>query len=167
MKLRTTCKICNKPLKKRQRLFCCKEHRYKDQNQRYKKKQADWQRDRDDKLASIPSPDKIQCLICGRYYVQLGSHVVQRHQMTAREYREHFDLEVKKGLTPEWFHRLKGDIAIKNETFRNLISGKKFWFKKGSTTAGRYKRSHITLQTLSTLYKKTRQYIKYEKNKRL
>jgi hypothetical protein len=33
------------------------------------------------------------------------------------------------------------------------LSGRKFWFKKGDKKAGRYKRSHITMERLKTLYK--------------
>ena len=161
IEIRKTCKICGHPLGYRQRTFCSKTCRNKNNYQKHKITQAEWQRRRDDTLAEIPSTAKVQCLICGRYYIQLGTHIVQRHHMTAREYREYFDLEVKKGLTPEWFHKLKGDITIENNTYKNIIeTGKKYRFTKGSKNAGNYKRSHITLKKLSTLHKLTKRYIK-------
>ena len=164
IEIRKTCKICGHPLGYRQRTFCGKTCRNKNNYQKYKTRQAEWQRQRDDALAEIPSADKVQCIICVRYYVQLGTHVVQRHQMTAREYREYFDLEVKKGLTPKWFRKLKGDIAIENNTYKNITeTGKKYRFVKGSKKAGNYKRSHITLKKVSTLHKLTKRYINKHK----
>lgn len=161
IEIRTICKMCPNKLGYRQRTFCSPTCRNKNNYQKRKAYQAKYQRERVDRLASEPSDKKCQCLICGRWYVQLGTHVVQRHNMTAREYREYFDLEVKRGLTPEWFHKLKGDIAIENNTYKNIIeTGKKYRFKKDSKIAGKYKRSHITLQKLSTLHKLTKLYIK-------
>ena len=74
--------------------------------------------------------------------------------MTGREYREHFDLEVKRGVLPKWYRELKGEQALDNGTYKNLKVGKKFWFKKGSKTAGRYKRSPITIARLRALDKR-------------
>ena len=94
----------------------------------------------------------VQCLICGRWYIQLGNHVFQVHKMSAREYREEFNLEVKRGTTPAWFRKLKGDIALENETYKNLKAGKKFRFKKGDLGLGKYKRSPVTMERLKTLH---------------
>jgi len=73
--------------------------------------------------------------------------------MTGREYREYFDLEVKRGVVPKWYRELKGDQAIKNGTYKNLKEGAEFRFVKGSKSAGRYHRSHITMARLSKLSK--------------
>ena len=154
MKTKTkTCKICGKVLSKRQRKFCSSTCRNKNYAQKYKVYHAKYQRDRMDRLASEPSDRKCQCLICKKWYVQIGSHIVARHGMLAREYREHFDLEVKKGITPAWFKKLKGDQALENGTFKNLKAGEKFWFKEGDSNVGKYHRSPITLERLSNLYK--------------
>lgn len=153
VEIRETCKMCPTKLIGRQRTFCSPTCRNKNNYQKQKVYQYEYQRERMDRLASESSDKKCQCLICKRYYVQVGTHIVQRHGMTAREYREHFDLEVKKGILPAWYKKLKGDLALENGTFKNLEAGEKFWFKKGSKTAGKYKRSHITLERLSNLCK--------------
>jgi hypothetical protein len=68
--------------------------------------------------------------------------------MTGREYREYFELEVKRGVVPEWYRKLKGDQAIDNETYKNLEKGARFRFKKGQKGIGTYKRSPITMERL-------------------
>ena len=145
IEIRKICKMCPNKLGHRQRTFCSSTCRNKHYAQKY--------RDRMDRLASEPSDKKCQCLICGRYYVQIGSHIVQRHGMTAREYREYFDLEVKKGILPAYYKKIKGDLALENGTFKNLRAGEKHWFKPGSKITGRYKRSSVTLERLSNLHK--------------
>lgn len=111
-----------------------------------------WQKNKRDAIAKIPDPKKVKCLVCNQYYVQLGSHVVQAHGYnSAREYREEYNLEVKKGTVPNWYRKMKGELAIENKTYKNLKAGKKYRFKKGETI--NYKRSPITLERLSNLYK--------------
>ena len=73
--------------------------------------------------------------------------------MSAREYREYFNLEVKKGTTPEWFRKVKGDIALENGTYKNLEKGSEFRFKKGQEGVGVYERSPITINRLKNLHK--------------
>lgn len=154
VEIRTNCKECGEPLPNaRFRTFCSTKCR----NRAHNKKQAgyskEWQRKKRDKAASVPSKDKCQCLICGKWYVQVCSHVQAVHGMTGREYREHFELEVKRGVVPEWYRKLKGDQAIDNKTFKNLAKGAKFRFKKGSKRAGRYERSPVTMARLKNLHK--------------
>jgi len=157
VEIRDNCKICGKPLPNaRYRTFCSKKCRLKNYNQKAVASGycAEYQRKKRDKIASVPSPDKCQCMICGKWYVQLGTHVVQTHKMTAREYREYFELEVKRGIVPDWYRKLKGDQALDNETYKNLEKGAKFRFKKGDKKAGKYKRSPITLERLKNQHKK-------------
>ncbi len=71
----------------------------------------------------------------------------------AGEYREYFKLEVKRGVVPDWYRKLKGEQAIDNETYKNLIKGAKFRFKKGQEGVGVYKRSPITLDRLKNQHK--------------
>ena len=155
VEIRTTCKICGKPLPNaRYRTYCSAKCRNKRNNRLqvttgYAKK---FQRDRRDKIASVPSPDKCQCLICGKWYVQVCSHVYHVHGMTGRQYREYFELEVKRGVVPAWYRKLKGDIAMDNETYKNLVKGAKFRFKKGQDGLGEYKRSPVTIERLKKLH---------------
>lgn len=160
IEIRKDCKMCGKKLRYRQRTFCCEKCRNKNNNKKrrdnYTEKdkvemsliaEEKWQK----KLMTDPR-EKIQCLICGKWYIQVGSHITQKHRMTAREYREYFDLEVRRGITPMWFRKLKGDQALENGTYKNLKAGKRFRFKKGDKV-GRYKRSWITMERLRVLHK--------------
>lgn len=95
-----------------------------------------------------PSPNKIACLICGKYYRKVGSHVFNSHGMDAREYREEYNLEVKRGIVPPDLRETLTRNVIENGTIENLKKGQKYWFKKGQKGVGVYKRSPITIQRL-------------------
>ena len=126
------CLVCGQSItQKRYRTYCSAKCRQKEANKRTYKCRLEGARERRGKY----SPDKVMCLICGRYYVQVGSHVAQRHHMSAREYREEYELPVKKGIVPLWYKKLKGDIALENKTYKNLEAGKKCWFVKGDPRA--------------------------------
>ena len=155
IEIRADCKVCSEEIvDNRFRTYCSEVCRNKFNNQKYKVRQAEWQLARYDKIASIADPEhKCQCLICGKWYVQVGSHVYLRHGMTGREYREKFELEVKRGILPEWYRKLKGDQAIDNETYLNLEKGTKYRFTKGQKGIGKYKRSPVTLERLGTLHR--------------
>lgn len=151
VEIRTTCKICGNKLGYRQRTFCSDKCR----NKSYSIKAVEsgysreYQQKRNDALANKPSKNKVQCLICKKWYVQLGSHVVQRHGYeSCRQYREEFGLEVKRGIVPDWYRKLKGDTALENKTFKNLQAGAAFRFKPGDPRAGKYERSQITINRL-------------------
>jgi len=155
VEIRGDCKVCGGELPNaRYRTYCSKECRNKFHNKKNAPRSAELQRIRRDKVASKPSKDKCQCLICGKWYVQVGSHAFQIHGMTGREYREHFELEVKRGIVPEWYRKLKGDQALDNATYKNLEKGIQYRFKKGQKGVGVYKRSEITLNRLKNQHKK-------------
>ena len=155
IEIRTKCKECNAPIiNKRFRTFCSPSCRNKFNNKKYQKQHAEWQRKRNARIASVPSDKKVQCLICKRWYVQVCSHVLQAHGVTAREYKENFELEVKRGIVPKWYREMKGEQAIENETYKNLEAGSKYRFKKGQKGVGVYKRSPITIERVRNLGKK-------------
>jgi predicted nucleic acid-binding Zn ribbon protein len=148
VELRDDCKVCGGLLPNaRYRSFCSAKCRNKFYNKKNQKNNTAWQRAQRDKKASEPSPDKVQCLICHRWYVQVCSHVWAIHKMTGRKYREYFELEVKRGVVPTWYRKSKGEQAIDNGTFKNLEAGEKFRFKKGGKVPV-YKRSQITIERL-------------------
>jgi len=156
VEIRDNCKICGGPLPNaRFRTYCSEKCRAKRNNDKQKESgyNTQWQRNKRDEVAKAPSDKKCQCLICGKWYVQVCSHVHQVHGMTGREYREYFKLEVKRGVVPDWYRKLKGEQAIDNETYKNLIKGAKFRFKKGQEGVGVYKRSPITLDRLKNQHK--------------
>lgn len=146
------CKTCGEPLdsKKRQRTFCSKKCRTRDYTIRYREYRSKLQLARYDREASIPSKNKIQCQICGKYYIQICSHVYVRHGLTGREYRKFLGLDVKKGYIPEWYRQKKRELNLETAdiAWRNLKKGKKFWFKTGDKKAGRYERSPETMDRL-------------------
>jgi len=150
IEIRADCKVCGGDIvDNRFRTYCSEACRTKNNNAKRAEYIAKWQLAKYDRIASVPDPEhKCQCLICGKWYVQVGSHVFLRHGMTGREYREKFELEVKRGILPEWYRKLKGDQALDNETYLNLEKGLKFRFKKGDKKAGKYKRSPITINRL-------------------
>lgn len=168
VKTRKTCAICHSPITvKRFRTYCSEKCRNKRNYIKYKECQKKWQLAKYDRIASVPSPNKCQCLICGKWYVQVGSHIVLRHKMTAREYREEMDLDVKRGITPIWYRKLKGDQAIENGTFYNLMAGQKYWFKRGQKGLGKYKRSEMTMQRLKNNSFKNKKRKEGDKNERI
>lgn len=136
VKIRKTCAVCGKVITtKRFRSYCSEQCRNKRNSIKYRKHNSLMQRLKHDIIANIPSKEKKQCKICGRWYIQLGSHIVQRHGMTAREYREKFNLPLKKGIVPKWYKDFKGKQALDNKTCKNLKLGKKFRYKKGDPRA--------------------------------
>ena len=155
VEVRKTCKVCGDPiLGKRFRTYCSKLCRTKATNARsYKKNGADYQRKRNDKLASVYSPDKIQCPICKRWYVQVCSHALATHKIPSREFKEMFGYDVKKGRVPYWYRVAKGKQALENGTYKNLEAGKKYRFKKGQEGVGVYERSNETMERLKVLHK--------------
>jgi hypothetical protein len=97
---------------------------------------------------AVESPNKIQCQICGLWYRQVGTHIVQVHKMLAIDYRKEYGFDVKRGQLPDDLRRLKDEYVFENGTVDNLKKGKKYWFKKGDHQAGRYQRSLQTLERL-------------------
>lgn len=149
VEFRKDCKVCGADIVgKRYRSYCSPECRNKFHIKKNAWRGTEWQRAKRDREASVPSPDKCQCLICGKWYVQICTHAYQVHGITGREYRERFELEVKKGVVPEWYRKIKGDTTLENKTYKNLEAGAKFRFVKGDQKAGKYKRSPITIEKM-------------------
>ena len=152
IEIRETCKVCGLPITdNRYRTFCSGKCRVYFYNGKYGENHTKWQRERRAKIAQTETKGKVQCLICKGWYVQVGSHIVQVHGMTAREYREQYGLEVKRGTVPEWYREDKSRQTLENGTVRNLEAGKKYQFKKGQKGVGVYKRSEITLDRVRNL----------------
>lgn len=132
------------------RKFCSAKCRTRSTNIRYREAQRKWQLARLDREARLPGESKIQCLICQKWYTQLGSHVVIRHgYKTAREYREEYGLDVKKGLTKGSYRALLSKQVYEKGTIENLKSGARFRFKPEDSRAGRYNRSQESLKRLT------------------
>lgn len=92
--------------------------------------------------------EKIQCQICHQWYRKVGAHIVQVHKITAREYREKYGFDVKRGQYPEDLKEVLREHIVENETIKNLEKGAKFRFKPGQKGIGVYKRSAQTMARL-------------------
>ena len=130
--------------------FCSVTCRSKMRYQTYVK---DWVKKRRDAEASIQTDAKVQCQICGKWYIQVGSHIWNTHKMTARDYRKEYGFDVKRGQTRGWYHDLKAERAYTTGGIENLLKGVRFWFKKGQEGVGVYQRSSETLARLKNLSK--------------
>ena len=132
IEIRKTCKICHQPIMtKRFRTYCSTKCRQKRNYKKYYEISKNWATKKRGEYA----PNKKKCIICGNWYTQVGSHIFAKHHITAREYRETFNLPVKKGIVPQYYKKIKGDIAKENGTYKNLRFGKKFQYKKNDKRA--------------------------------
>ena len=153
VEIRYKCKVCHQYIiTRRFRTYCSAKCRNRFHNQKHKAEHAEYQRKRSDAKA-VKAPGKFQCQICGKWYVQVGSHIYLRHKITAREYRKIFGFDVKKGQLAGWLKELKADHVFANGTVKNLKNGKKYWFKINDPRAGRYQRSAQTMERLKNLSK--------------
>ncbi len=108
---------------------------------------AEYQREKNRIKREQDTRPKIKCEICGQSFRQVGSHITQVHNMTAKEYRKQFGFDSKRGQLPEDLRQLKKEICIENETIKNLEKGAAFRFKKGDKV-GKYERSEETMKRL-------------------
>lgn len=154
VEIRTTCKFCGKKItEKKFRTFCSAVCRNRFNNRKqYADHGAEKQREYLYKKRLEDGAPRIKCEICGRYYRQVGTHIVQVHKITARQYREEFGFDVKKGQLPEDLRQLKAEQSFEHGGVVNLLKGKKYWFKKGDPKAGKYIRSEQTMQRLKNLH---------------
>lgn len=157
VEIRKTCKICGGPLPSvRHRTFCSPNCRNKYYYRKYRERYGDEhynrrQREYLYKKFKDDGKEKIQCRICGKWFRQVGSHVYWTHKMTARDYREFYSFDVKRGQLPEDLRQLKAEQVFENGTVKNLKAGRQFWFKKGQEGVGVYKRSAETMERLKHL----------------
>lgn len=66
------------------------------------------------------------CELCGNSYTRLMSHVWQKHNMLARQYKKRFGLNVSKSIISEESKRKSHDAVMKNYQScvdSNLIRG--------------------------------------------
>lgn len=135
VKFRESCQNCETWLVDKQRSFCSEQCRHASYRNKYKQRNALKQREKRLLEAEKPDPQKIQCLICSRWYTQVGSHVRQQHNLTAQEYKEQFELPLSRGVIPKWYREAKGLTTLENGTYKNLETGASFRYKKGDPRA--------------------------------
>lgn len=117
-----SCQVCgHSPLPFRHRRFCSAKCRNIATYRRHKTRHKIWQREWRYKKMMKDGRPRLKCGICGRWYIQVGTHVYWIHGLSAREYREYMELPVKHGITPKWYRQLKGDLTKENGTYQNLL----------------------------------------------
>lgn len=94
----------------------------------------------------------MKCLVCGKKFARVCTHVRQAHDMTAREYKEYYGLDVKRGLLSEEDRAVMREHTKSNGTVKNLQKGEKYRFKKGETL--NYERSEQTKKRLKEHWSK-------------
>lgn len=86
------------------------------------------------------------CLICKKEFVRPLSHCWQKHQISARQYKESFGLDVKRGIATQEYREKMRALLKPQSVQAIIIGGKKSRFKKG--VSNNYKRSEQTLKRL-------------------
>lgn len=79
---------------------------------------------------------KLKCLICGKLFNHLGSHIWHKHKVLTREYKTEFGLPYKMTLITSEIKQKKQDAFEENRDVyvANLKkAGKKYQFVKGRT----------------------------------
>jgi hypothetical protein len=116
------CKTCTLPLaplrihNRRIRAFCSSTCRNRSNAIKAWRKAVEngTQHKQVDKHATIAS-NKKQCTICQRWYLKVGSHITQRHGLTAREYREQIGAPLRRGLLSDSERaKLRDNVVIHN-----------------------------------------------------
>lgn len=128
--------------------FCSVSCRNKNYYRKHNRKEEQREYNQKKLLARFLKNELVQCQICKRWFRQVGSHIWQKHGITAREYREQFGFDVKKGQLPKDYRELKAEQAFEGGGVKNLERGKQFWFKKGQVGVGVYTRSRQTQERL-------------------
>jgi len=97
---------------------------------------------------------KIKCLVCSKYFVRPISHAWQVHGLQAREYKEKYGLDLKKGIATEEYKEVMRQHVQTNGTLKNLKKGAVYRFKKGQDT--NYTRSKQTKERLKVHFARVR-----------
>jgi len=102
-------------------------------NRRWREYHNDWQRRRWRQRTAEKWPDSlVKCLDCGEKFAQLGTHVIAKHgYLSARDYREAHQLELKRGLTKGGYRRLKSKQVKITGNICNLEAGARYRFVTG------------------------------------
>lgn len=107
---------------------------------------------------SVPEFDKLKCLICGKSFRHLGSHLWHGHHVLAREYKEEFGLPYKMSLITDEIKEKKRDATVNMvPTFKkNFKNSKQFQFKKGQTGQRRVsqREREVVLERIKEVNKK-------------
>jgi len=95
--------------------------------------------------------EKVTCMICGKQFSTLGTHINRAHNLSAMEYRSRFpDAILISGEHKEWLSNLVKKRFLQDPTLRQKVSSRTFDFinnKKLSLLLQRdYKSARICLK---------------------
>ena len=79
---------------------------------------------------------KLKCKMCGKSFHHLGSHIFHKHGITAREYKEEFELPFKMALISDQVYQKK-KAAFEERREEYLENLKKFGKNTNSRKARR------------------------------
>lgn len=104
---------------------------------------------------------KTKCLICGKVFDYLGTHIVQKHRpLTAKEYKDAFGIDHKLRLISDEIAEKKSVATKANGTIKNLFSEKSIKNRFGAGKRDfKYKRSPMTMERLETEGRKKMVYV--------
>lgn len=87
---------------------------------------------------------KIICHICGKAFYKLGNHIYYSHHITAKEYKEEFELRYNIKLTSQEYQKVMRQHAFNNDMDKNLKKwGKNTRFKRGKGQSRRVSSQEI------------------------
>ncbi|KKR27909.1 MAG: hypothetical protein UT61_C0062G0009 [Candidatus Woesebacteria bacterium GW2011_GWA1_39_8] len=90
--------------------------------------------------------DNLLCKYCLKEFQHLGSHLWHKHKVLARDYKEEFGLDYRYPLISETVKEKKQDRFEERREFylQNLLkSGKKWYFKKGTSNRQRFSKQSV------------------------
>jgi len=88
----------------------------------------------------------IKCLICGKSFKHLGSHIAKGHKILCRDYKKEFGLDYNFPLISADVKKKKQDKFNERREYylKNFKKeGKKWQFKKGHTNRQRFSKMSI------------------------
>ena len=130
--LTLTCTLCKKEYvgHSHVRKFCdaCKKEGYKKAQKRgWTKANHKFQA----KQHATYQSGKSKCLLCGAWVKAPAMHAYQKHNVSAREYKEAYNLPYGKGLLSPELKEIKREYVFANGTVENLKKGARTRIQKG------------------------------------
>jgi len=86
----------------------------------------------------IVKRNRCECLICGKEFRNLGGHLWQSHDISAKEYKEFFSLPYSLPLISDETKQKKSEANKRKKMWKYLIKyGKKYRFQRGKVNPNR------------------------------
>ena len=112
-------------------------------------------------IADERKQNKIQCKICKKWFIFLGSHVTKTHEMLMRDYKKKFGYNLLEGLVPKWYSKkLSSLVTDKSKTMlipfqpENKSHKRQVWSKEQREKYAGYTHSAETRKKISVARRK-------------